>query len=461
MVVGQQNLFMKTTCERKAVCGHLRFNWLGIVWGIFYLSSPAFAQVNSGSDGHDGVLNVTGTRQITIDMADHPDGIYHYTSVEIEPQAYVGFIRNANNSPVVWLVQSNCIIRGVISLTASPEQPGPGGFFGGMAGPNATAGRGPGGGPAGQYGGEASYGSLGNTNRAVAAGVIYGNQFLLPLIGGSGGGGATQAADRTGAGGNGGGAILIAAGGEIALEGSIQANGFVGNALGSSGGTGSGGAVRLVANRISGVGQIFTQGGSVSGGLGRVRLDALIIAFRGSIVGEWSQGFQPIILPGANDNVRLQIASVGGFVVPDKPFGGLSTPDIVLPGSYKNPVPIIVRCSNVPLNTPITVEIWPANSPAIQSVAVNNQGTLASSTAIVSVDLPRGGGTIHAKLITEVGIKRGAMLQGNGTNRSLAATGWTADGERLASLEVSATLGRQQQITYSSESGKRYPIPLR
>jgi hypothetical protein len=39
------------------------------------------AQVNSGSDGHDGVFNPTTST--VIDMANHPDGIYHYTSVNI------------------------------------------------------------------------------------------------------------------------------------------------------------------------------------------------------------------------------------------------------------------------------------------------------------------------------------------------------------------------------------------
>ena len=40
------------------------------------LQSVALGQVNSGSDGHDGALNPTS--DVTIDMADHPDGIYQY-----------------------------------------------------------------------------------------------------------------------------------------------------------------------------------------------------------------------------------------------------------------------------------------------------------------------------------------------------------------------------------------------
>lgn len=43
-------------------------------------------------------------------MADHPDGIYHYTSVNIPSGVTVTFKPNAANTPVVWLVQGNCVI---------------------------------------------------------------------------------------------------------------------------------------------------------------------------------------------------------------------------------------------------------------------------------------------------------------------------------------------------------------
>jgi len=63
------------------------------------LPLTGFAQVNSGSDGHDGALNPTS--DLVIDMADHPDGIYHYTSVNIPAGVTVSFIPNAGNKPVV------------------------------------------------------------------------------------------------------------------------------------------------------------------------------------------------------------------------------------------------------------------------------------------------------------------------------------------------------------------------
>src|ERR1039458_8525098 len=82
---------------------------------VAWLPAGGRAQVNSGSDGHDGAFNPTTTTNTVIDMADHPDGIYHYTSINIPTYVTVTFIPNAANTPVVWLVQSNCIISGKIN----------------------------------------------------------------------------------------------------------------------------------------------------------------------------------------------------------------------------------------------------------------------------------------------------------------------------------------------------------
>jgi hypothetical protein len=59
-------------------------------------------QFNSGSDGSDGAFNPT--QNVLIDKADHPDGIYQYTSVNIPSGVTVTFTPNAKNTPVIWLV---------------------------------------------------------------------------------------------------------------------------------------------------------------------------------------------------------------------------------------------------------------------------------------------------------------------------------------------------------------------
>jgi hypothetical protein len=371
------------------------------------------AQVNSGSDGHDGAFNPT--TNIVINMADHPAGIYHYTSVNISNTVTVTFIPNANNTPVVWLVQSNVIINGSVDLSGqTPSSPcpfctagsggagGPGGWTGGN---RASFGQGPGGGSFGTYGANASYGSLGDNNGAGdIAGPMYGNNFLIPLLGGSGGGGSTN---YGAGGGGGGGAILIAASGTIQLNGGITASGgssafvYGGGPYYAAGG-GSGGAVRLVASGIFGSGGISMSGGrggsngSGGAGLGRVRFDTYQNQFGGGINGVFTQGYQPIIIPAPGQGLQLTVTSVGGVPVSASPNGQLSTPDAILSAQQNNPIPIVVHCSNIPLNTQITVSVRPANAPAVSATGLNNSGTLSNSTATISITMPRGGGIIYA-----------------------------------------------------------------
>jgi len=105
---------------------------------------PVFcpAQVNSGSNGSDGAFNPTATNTV-INMADHPDGIYQYTSVNIPAGVTVSFVPNASNTPVVWLVQNSCNVAGTVALdgktvtNSAGAAGGPGGFvvaFGGGCG---------------------------------------------------------------------------------------------------------------------------------------------------------------------------------------------------------------------------------------------------------------------------------------------------------------------------------------
>ena len=365
------------------------------------------AQVNSGSNGSDGAFNPT--TNIVINMADHPNGIYQYTSVNIPSGVTVTFIPNANNSPVIWLVQSNVAINGFLGLAGqdanSPGQGGqggPGGYPGGHGGTSAESGQGPGG---GLVGCSASYGSVAGTCCGISTnglGRVYGNQFLIPLVGGSGGGGSSA-----GGGGGGGGTILIVANGEIHLDGRIAISGGSAGALYTVpySGAGSGGAIRLVASKVSGLGDILANGGAwisgnVPAGFGRVRFDTLWNNFGGQINGVFTQGYQPIIIPTNGQTAQLTVTSVGGVPVSASPTGQFSTPDAVLSAQQNNPIPIVVHCSNIPLNTQITVSVKPANGAAVSATGLNSTGTLSSSTATVSIVMPRGGGIIYATAAT-------------------------------------------------------------
>jgi hypothetical protein len=359
---------------------------------LFTLGLPMICcgQVNTGSNGSDGAFNPTN--DVVIDMSDHPTGVYQYTSVNVPSGVAVTFVPNMSNTPVVWLVQSNCVIGGSVDVGGKDHNGiqgglgGPGGYAGGN-GPNgnssATGGQGPGGGPVGQGGQYA-----------------YGNAFLLPLLGGSGGGGGcfNNCGGLPGCtgGGGGGGAILIAASGSITITGSLRADGGPVNYCGTAGG--SGGAVRFVASRLSGNGQLTASGGSGANG-GRIRFDTYNNQFTGFVAGQFSSGVQLVILPTNGPLPGLTVVNVGGVPVSASPTGMLATPDAVLSAQQTNPVPIVVHCSNVPLGTAITVSVKPANGAPVTGVSYNS-GTASSSTATVSIVMPRGGGLIYATAAT-------------------------------------------------------------
>jgi hypothetical protein len=427
----------------------------------------ANAQVNSGSNGSDGAFNPAAN--IVINMANHPDGIYQYTSVNISNNVTVTFIPNAANTPVTWLIQSNCVISGSIDLSGSRGSfgsaggqggsGGPGGGAGGHAGSSiddAGSGFGPGGGQGAIHnanlgGGSGGYGTAvvqPNTNRV--GGSAYGNIFLLPLIGGSGGGGGYWTSSSGGSGG--GGAICIAVSGTLNLSGTIYS--FGGQNSGYEG-AGSGGAIRLVASTIMGQGSINTY--SSGGGNGRVRIDATVNNFAGNISSAtYTQGYQPIILP-AGQQPYLSIVSVAGLPAPSNPTGSAATPDVSIAGQVANPMPVVVQCSNLALNTTITLRISPQTAPEIYATAVNSSGTQASSTATFSVNMPHGGGLMYAQCVA--GITNGFSSNASGSKyQSLAQTGWSATGEQFVAMELTAEFGKAQKVVYITESGKRFPM---
>ena len=136
----------------------------------------------------------------------------------------------------------------------------------------------------------------------------------------------------------------------------------------------------------------------------------------------------------------------------------LANPDVIVSAQQVNPIPVVVNCANIPLNSEITLKVQPANGAAVSAVGLNNAGTLAASTATVAVNMPRGGGIIYATAVT--GLAGGGASIGtpaDAKTRTLAETGWTADGESFTALEITATLGGPPKLAYLTKSGKRYP----
>jgi hypothetical protein len=396
-----------------------------VALALLLLNPGAQAQVNTGSDGSDGALIVLANTNI--DMTSRPSGIYQYSSVYITNGATVAFTPNANNTPVVWLVQGDAIISGTVNLSgannigAAGSAGGPGGYRGGSG--ISPVGQGPGGGSSMTFSnfqnvraGYASYGTLGSTTNTCFGmsngipGSVYGNNYLIPLLGGSGGAGISNSCGGVG-GTGGGGAILIAASGQIQLNGTINCRGgFPNSSLPCSssttttyyyGGFGSGGAIRLVASIINGAGTINTSSGdncsSSIGGQGRVRFDTYVNNFTGTVTnGVFSQGSQFVLIPASGAGAQLYIATVAGQPVSSTPSGVLITPDVFISALQTNPVPVQVQCASLPLNTPITVTVTPLSGTPVSVTVSNATGSVASSTATALIHMSRGGGYVSA-----------------------------------------------------------------
>src|SRR6266566_2463402 len=199
-----KELAMNSDFTNSVKCSSLRrgTRYVCVVAVILVLGAlPSWAQsFSSGSDGTDGAYSPTGTpgTVIIFDATQFHGSqvganIFNFTTITIPSGVTVKLSGNTLNGPVFWLAQGDVNIAGVIDLSGGkgydatsqsffriPSVPGSGGYAGGVGGVGsqlALSGSGTGGGAAGNGG---SYGG---------PGVYGGNQFVIPLVGGSGGGG--------------------------------------------------------------------------------------------------------------------------------------------------------------------------------------------------------------------------------------------------------------------------------
>ena len=298
---------------------------------IVALSLVANAQFSSGSTGSDGALDCTNNCIVQLPES----GILNYTTINIPINKSLRFKRNSRNTSVILLAQGDVTINGQIDVSAGyyvcatglcsdVRIGGPGGFNGGDSG---RPGFGPGGG-------------IVSTDGNLELGKWVGSLSLVPIIGGSGG------ADY---GGGGGGAVLIASSTSINIAGGIYASGA--NPGYSCPRSGSGGAIRLIANSISVIGSL-SAGGCNSSGV--IRVEATQLDFRGSAGPPATLSpINPTIISSANP--LLTIVSVGGYPVPSYSGSRFDTVDLLLPNQLPDPVNVIVQATNIPSGTPVQV----------------------------------------------------------------------------------------------------------
>jgi len=367
--------------------------------------------------------------------------VFRYTSVNIPAGVTVTFTNHPSRAPVVWLVSGNVTISGTAALDGanghpiggpfSQAEPGPGGYRGGRGAssgaPSANSGGfGPGGARSSgtlcsAAGG--SYGTSGTDNGSSqtgpAVGPQYGNANLLPLQGGSGGttypvvsncaGSATPGA------GAGGGAILIAAAQSITLSstGRIHANGGNDATYPTNGwGAGSGGAIRLVADTVTGQGLLQAVGGGLAytynrGGSGRIRVEANTVSLTDGGTPAFTSGLPGSIAtiwpPAAAPTITATL--IGGQAVPSAPLSSLNFPNADVALTNPNPVVVQLQCTNVPTNSTVNVRVVPKSGRDLSVPATFVNGDINSSiwqTAASgpnAISLPDGFSAIQARAV--------------------------------------------------------------
>lgn len=382
-----------------------------LLLATFFGALTAHAQLSIPSDGSDGAFNPTTSVEIDLGLAtpglwnspgsgtgvydaDKWAVVFKYSSVNIPAGVTVTFKNHPSYAPVVWLVQGDVTIAGELNLNGKsggvagsvealiPAEPGPGGFRGGATGPSgAGGGYGPGGGGAGNVWG-ATYAN------------VYGNPQIIPLVGGSGG---AFPAQGSWAGSGGGGAIAICCSNSIGISGTISSTSprspdYFGNAA-----RGSAGAVRLIANQVSGLGQIkCLDDGAPNTGRIRIETNTLVPTLRTfpETIGV-PPANPPVIWPAANAPTA-KVISVDAENAPADPRAPLiARADVAIQNS--NQVAILIQTTNFPIEGVVTLNITPKFGNRTTLNATRLSGDITSAIWRVQTTLPQGFVTLQAR----------------------------------------------------------------
>ena len=423
-------------------------------WCLFSILIAGFcysAIVIPGADGSDGLLHVT--QNMTIDLGEALTGtwddsnatnagkgvydsekwavVFKYSSVTIDSGCTLKFINHPSNPPVMWLVNGDVTINGTIDIgggdghAATSDRffsvSGPGGFRGGkvrISSREGSAGFGPGAGTyceIGNYGAGGGYGSDGygwsaDKNRG---GCTYGNEIVVPLIGGSGGAGSSKSGNygaKESGGGAGGGALFVASY-RLMLNGAIKADGGEAGDDDSykserTGGAGSGGAIRLVADEIIIAGSVNLSaiGGSSdlggNGGIGRIRIEANTASLD-DITGQpaCSAGIpgNPVKLwPDAAHPV-VKVQTLAEHDVPTNLVANLNFTSTDMVVNDTGVQTAIIETQNVPITATVKVFVVPLEGNLKEFVATHQGGNTALSTWTANLNLNEGVASIQAR----------------------------------------------------------------
>ncbi len=247
----------------------------------------------------------------------------------------------------------------------------------------------------------------------------------------------------------------------IVVTGAVRANGGNGGPLSlggcaTSAGSGSGGAIRLVAPDVTGAGALQAAGPAnvCLGGEprnGRIRLEAFSLGFTGATTPAASVSAAPGPVTAASTPAlinlpTLRISAVGGVAAPANPSGSYTTADVSLPPGTTNPVLVTLTASNIPVGTIVTVKLIPQAGDPTSGNSGPSTGTFASATATASVTFPSGQVSV---LNAFASFTLPALVAGLFP---------LIDGEPVERVMVAARYGEPSTVTLITRSGKEVPV---
>jgi hypothetical protein len=198
---------------------------------------------------------------------------------------------------------------------------------------------------------------------------------------------------------------VIASSTQITISGAVTANGGKGGMLGANcsfntvAGSGSGGAIRLVASQILGAGTLQATPGIQPScfynflNSGRIRVEANTLSFTGTSTPGFSPGAPTGVtvasVPPLISAPSLRIASIADVAMPPVPIGSATMPDVTLPVGTGNLVPVVLTANNIPVPTLFTVQVHlpTTSNPMVTVTSGASSGSFASSTATANVTL--------------------------------------------------------------------------
>ena len=193
-----------------------------------------------------------------------------------------------------------------------------------------------------------------------------------------------------------------------------------------------------MANTVTATGAInaLGGGGSGSGGVGRIRVEAYTASVPYGTSPMYTYGQPGSVVVSNTPNLR--ITSIAGASVPASPAGSFSSPDILLPSGTTNPVSVAVAASYIPVGTTVTIRVIPRT------------GTATSTTTTLSGVLESSTGTANVSISTTT------------TTVIMASATFTVamnfEGEKIEKAVVKAYPGRESETTYITESGREIKV---